>query len=269
MAGTWSGKQEDGKEYTLVISASGAITLNGTAATDVSDWSLSSSNNPRVSFTVGGVQYTATYRGTSILLTTNDMLVYCELYTETSDDEAVLPAEIVGTWVGTEKYSGDTYTLIVNANGNASLNGVASTGLLEYMGTMVGGNGEVTFAGVVYDITYNPVYGLTLFTSGSGNPFNCPMERSADSAGGLIEATYVGNWQSKDGAHTLSITSDAKITLDGTEGSFGGWISLHEAYWLVIGDNNYYFRYGAHYSQNGGIYLFTLDGTMDLIFCRV
>ena len=159
--GTWKGTDDAGTEHTLVINEDGTATFDGNAFDEPLEFK-SSLFMTTAEGTVDGVLYTLNYMdatdGAYIRFFDDSYLIDVELYKE----EAALPSidpKYVGTWEGTDEWSGIHYTLVIEEDGTATLNGEAFDEPLNFVPGMVNDEAEATLGGVTYTLQYRELLG--------------------------------------------------------------------------------------------------------------
>ena len=219
--GTWIGG-----EYTVVVSEEG-VTLNGENV-ETSEWT-ESLKGYKATFTHDGLELTLSYsiKDDILTLSTDDMSVYVELEREGAETPALDP-KYVGTWEGTDEWTGIHYTLVINEDGTATLNGEPFDQPLSFVPGMVNDEAEATLGGVTYTLQYRELLGnveiyvvdenydvdvvLTLQEEGGDEPVTSEV----------FPSEILGEWKTNDGGHTLVVNADGTVTFDGTtsDGAF-------------------------------------------------
>ena len=228
--GTWKGTDDAGTEHVLVINEDGTATLNGEAFDEPLEFVLSGFW-VSAEGTIDGVTYTMNYMdavsGVYINLFDDSYLIDVKLYKE----EAALPSidpKYVGTWEGTDEWTGIHYTLVINEDGTATLNGEPFDQPLSFVPGMVNEEAEATLGGVTYTLQYRELLGnveiyvvdenydvdvvLTLQEEGGDEPVTSEV----------FPSEILGEWKTNDGSHTLVVNADGTVSLDGvlSDGAF-------------------------------------------------
>ena len=141
------------------------ITLNGASAelTDISE----SSGSVYGTLTSGGLSYELTYNPAQGDLEAQITLSY---YAETSDGYEYynatltlveesggaieLDPQLVGTWIGNDYYTDEEHTLVINADGTGTFDGVAFDAPIEFTEVLLGYDAIFTIGGVEYEINF-------------------------------------------------------------------------------------------------------------------
>ena len=137
------------------------ITLNGAAAelTDISE----SSGSIYATLTCGGTAYDLTYNPAEGDWEAQITLTY---YSDTGYYNATLAIveegggaieldpQFVGTWVGNDNYTDEEHTLVINADGTGTFDGVAFDAPIEFTEAFLGYDATFTIGGVEYEINF-------------------------------------------------------------------------------------------------------------------
>lgn len=227
--GTWKGTDDAGTEHVLVINEDGTATLNGEAFDEPLEFALSGFW-VSAEGTIDGVTYTMNYMdavsGVYINLFDDSYLIEVKLYKE----EAALPSidpKYVGTWEGTDEWSGIHYTLVINEDGTATLNGEAFDEPLEFVAVMLGEKAEATLGGVGYTLTYSEgLNGPQIRVVDENYDVDVFLTLQEDGDEPVTSEVFpeamLGEWKTSDGSHTLVVNADGTVSLDGvlSDGAF-------------------------------------------------
>lgn len=260
--GTWKGTDDAGTEHVLVINEDGSATLDGNAFDEPLEFKESLFMTTAEG-TVEGVLYTMNYMdasdGAYIRLFDDDYLIDVELYKE----EATLPSidpKYVGTWEGTDEWTDIHYTLVINEDGTATLNGEAFDEPLNFVPGMVNDEAEATLNGVTYTFTYSELLDnvqihvvdenydvdvvLTLQEDGGDDPVTSDV----------FPESMLGEWKTSDESHTLVVNADGTVTLDGTVSGVVVPTGHTDEWTVTIGGEEYSLSYYGSYGTEN-IYL--------------
>lgn len=260
--GTWKGTDDAGTEHTLVINEDGTATLDGNAFDEPLDF-VQGMFWTSAEGTIDGTAYTLNYYdatdGAYIRLFDDNYLIDVELYKEEATTPSIDP-KYVGTWEGTDEWSGIHYTLVINEDGTATLNGEAFDQPLDFVPGMVNEEAEATLGGVTYTLQYRELLGnveiyvvdenydvdvvLTLQEEGGDEPVTSDVFPEA----------MLGEWKTSDGSHTLVVNADGTIALDGTVSGVVVPTGLTDEWTVTIGGEEYDLAYYGSYGTEN-IYL--------------
>lgn len=260
--GTWKGTDDAGTEHTLVINEDGTATFDGNAFDEPLEFKDSLFMTTAEGM-IDGVLYTLNYMdatdGTYIRLFDDNYLIDVELYKEEATTPTIDP-KYVGTWEGTDEWSGIHYTLVINEDGTATLNGEAFDEPLEFVAGMLGEKAEATLGGVGYTLTYSEGLNgprirvvdenydvdvfLTLQEEGGDEPVTSD----------IFPEAMLGEWKTSDGSHTLVVNADGTIALDGTVSGVVVSTGLTDEWTVTIGGEEYDLAYYGSYGTEN-IYL--------------
>lgn len=141
------------------------ITLNGASAelTDISE----SSGSIYATLTCGGLSYELTYNPAqgdweaqitlSYYAETSDGYEYYNAtltLVEESGGAIELDPQLVGTWIGNDYYTDEEHTLVINADGTGTFDGVAFDAPIEFTAVLLGYDAIFTIGGVEYEINF-------------------------------------------------------------------------------------------------------------------
>ncbi|MBO8426706.1 MAG: hypothetical protein IAC61_05280 [Firmicutes bacterium] len=141
------------------------ITLNGVVAelTDISE----SSGSVYATLTSGGLSYELTYNpaqgdwGAQISLSygaeTSDGYEYYNAnltLVEEGGGAIELDPQLVGTWVGIDTNTDEEHTLVINADGTGTFDGVTFDDPIEFTAFLLGYQATFTIGGVEYEISF-------------------------------------------------------------------------------------------------------------------
>ena len=155
--GTWEGSNVmDGSTYTLSIQEDSTVILNDVQAESVQAYD---EGLGRFSFTLGGSNYQVRYDTVpeeTLALSNIDLGIRASLKKkeEGEDDPSLLPEGLVGTWVGTDSITSITCTLVVEADGTTTVNGLSPTQPAQWTET----NGTYKLEGTFGDETWTFTY---------------------------------------------------------------------------------------------------------------
>ena len=62
--------------------------------------------------------------------------------------------QLVGTWIGNDYYTDEEHTLVINADGTGTFDGVAFDSPIEFTAVLLGYDAIFTIGGVEYEINF-------------------------------------------------------------------------------------------------------------------
>lgn len=227
--GTWEGVDEETSDvYRVVIDESGSISINGVDAV-LGDWEETTTpGGYRVQATVDGKVYYLTYRvsafgGVTFTLTDEEGLVLSVKLSKVEEGgEPSIDPKYVGTWVGVDDTAAEnTHTLVVNADGTATYDGVPFDEPLVFEKGMLSEKAEATIEGKEYTVEYSSLLGNVSMKVTEADTLVEAVLYLQEEAAPVFEVPSwcVGTYRSSDGAHTLVISESGSISFDGVAAS--------------------------------------------------
>lgn len=227
--GTWEGVDEETSDvYRVVVDESGSISINGVDAV-LGDWEETTTpGGYRVQATVDGKVYYLTYRvsafgGVAFTLTDEEGLVLSVKLSKVEETaEPSIDPKYVGTWVGADDTAAEnTHTLVVNADGTATYDGVPFDEPLVFEKGTLSEKAEATIEGREYTIQYSSLLGnVSMKVTEVDTLIEAVLYLQEEPAPVFeVPSWCVGTYQSSDGAHTLVIAEGGSVSFDGVAAS--------------------------------------------------
>ena len=214
--------------YTIVVSEDGSLTVNDEPV-DNDEWTTTLTGAMRTSLTIDRVVCTLTcYDDGTALLADDSMEIYVEL-TKAGASVPSIDEKYVGTWKGTDE-EGIEHTLIINADGTASLDGESFDEPLEFSTGFLWDSASATIGELGYTLNYMPdseePY-IRVFDDNYDLDVNFYLSQEVGDEP-VISNTFpdewIGTWTGNNmlgdkESHTLVFGDDGSVTLDGVGAS--------------------------------------------------